>query len=185
MSQALANQSLSRASLRRPKPARTVLLRMAADERRAQRIRALKEGHPGVTWKQIADYVGVSERSALNWQATGEIGYPNAKRLAQFFRERGERISEEYVWRGDHEPPTNLLPMPNPEPSQPNIIEALLREILSRLDRLDELADQLVALEERFAQARREDLAHDMVVLRRIEEGLSEQRRQPPQEPPS
>src|SRR4051812_13463506 len=98
MNQALMKKNLSGASLRRPKPARSVLLRMAADERRAKRVDALKKAHPELTWKEIADHVGVSERSAHSWRATGEIGPKNARKLTAFFQSLGDQIPDDYIW---------------------------------------------------------------------------------------
>lgn len=70
---------------------------MAADEARADRIRQLKAEHPELTWRAIADHVGVSERAAVEWQKSGGIEYENAKKLAQLFPES----SADYIWRGD------------------------------------------------------------------------------------
>lgn len=184
MNQPLMKKNVTGASLRRSRPPRSVLLRMAADERRAKRIEALKRAHPEVTWKDIADYVGVSERSAHAWRATGGIDPKNARRLSQFFQSLGDRISDEYVYRGDHEDVPNLMDVFGSDQPQPSVIEGLLREVLSRLDKLDELADRLEALEKDFRQARREDAAHDLEVLQRIEAALPSQQRRPPQAPP-
>jgi hypothetical protein len=177
MSQALTKKNLSPASLRRPKPARTVLLRMAADERRAKRIRALWEEDPEVTWKQIADYVGVAERSAHQWAATGGISYPNAKKLAQFFIARGKNISEEYVWRGDREATPNLIDMPASEPPHEDNVEALLREVLSRLDELEQPEGRLAQIEEQLRLLRAERAADAAEALKRNEEVLDAIRR--------
>lgn len=62
-----------------------MLLRMAADQERADRIRALKQARPDLTWRRIADAVGVTERSATDWQVKGGISYENAKKLADVF----------------------------------------------------------------------------------------------------
>lgn len=177
MSQAITNKNLTRASLRRPKPARTVLLRMAADDRRAQRLRALKEEHPEVTWKEIADYVGVTERSAHQWAATGGISYPNAKKVARFFRERGDHISEEYVWRGDREATPNLIDMLGSEPPHDDNVEALLREVLSRLDELERPGGRLAQIEEQLRLLRAERAADAAEALKRNEEVLDAIRR--------
>lgn len=68
---------------------------MAADQERADRIRALKHGRPDLTWRRIADYVGVTERSATDWQSKGGISYENAKKLASLFE-----VDVDYIWRG-------------------------------------------------------------------------------------
>jgi hypothetical protein len=69
---------------------------MAADQERADRIRALKQGHPELTWQAIAERVGVSLRAAQSWQETGGIAYENAKRLAALW---GEDV--DYIMRGE------------------------------------------------------------------------------------
>lgn len=48
---------------------------MAADQERADRIRALKQGRPDLTWRRIADHVGVTERSATDWQTRRPARY--------------------------------------------------------------------------------------------------------------
>jgi hypothetical protein len=85
----------TRPSLRTPGGARSVLLRMAADQERADRIRALKQARPDLTWRRIADHVGVTERSATDWQTKGGIDYANAVKLAELFE-----VDVDYVWRG-------------------------------------------------------------------------------------
>lgn len=87
MSQALTARDFVNASSRAKRTARTLLLRVAADEARAERIRTLKQEHPEHTWQAIADYVGVSLRAAQAWQEAGGISYPNAKKLAQLWQE--------------------------------------------------------------------------------------------------
>lgn len=122
-----------RASLRRPRSARTVLLRMAADEQRAQRIKALKERHPELTWRYIGDKVGVTERAAAAWGQTGGIAWPNAKKLAAVFIEAGEDIDADYIWRG--------------EVSTPNLGE-VLGDGHGQLDRIEQLLTRLAADQE-------------------------------------
>lgn len=100
----LARKSLTSASLRQPRGARTVLLRMAADEERAERIRQLKTDHPGVTWASIAEAIGVKERSAVEWARTGGISYENAKRLAAHFS-----VDVDWLWRGGQPPTPDLI----------------------------------------------------------------------------
>lgn len=184
MSQPFMKKNLSGASLRRSRPPRSVLLRMAADERRAKRIEALKHAHPEVTWKDIADYVGVSERSAHAWRATGGIDPKNARRLTQFFQSLGDQITDDYVYRGDHEDVPNLMDVLGSDPPQPNVIEGLLREVLSRLDGLEQLAGRVGQLEERLDLLRGQQAASDAEALARHEEVLRAIRRRPRQEPP-
>lgn len=64
---------------------RTVLLRMAADQDRAARIKELKDSRPDLTWQAIADFVGVTMRAAQAWAEKGEIAYSNAEKLAELF----------------------------------------------------------------------------------------------------
>jgi hypothetical protein len=71
---------------------------MAADQERADRIRALKLERPDLTWRRIADYVGVTERSATDWQKKGGIDYANAEKLATLFE-----VDVDYIWRGPAE----------------------------------------------------------------------------------
>jgi hypothetical protein len=142
------------ASLRRRRDAHTVLIRMARDEARAERIRGLKGRYPDgdPSWAQIAQYVGVAERSAVAWQQTGEISRTNAIKLAQFFQEKGERIDDDYVWSG-------------PKPDTPNLLEVLNGDG----DRLDEAIGQLKQLVERQVLVERavEGLAREIAELRR------------------
>jgi hypothetical protein len=184
MSQALMKKNLTAASLRHRKPPRTVLLRMAADERRAKRIEALKQGHPEVTWKDIADYVGVSERSAHAWRATGGIDPKNARKLTQFFQGLGDRITDDYVYRGDHEDVPNLMDVFGSDPPQPNVIEELLRELISRIGRLEPLADRVAELEKELELLRGQLAASDVEATARHEEVLRAIQRPPQQERP-
>lgn len=85
----------SRGSLRGRETPRTVLLRMAADEARAERVRQLKQEHPELTWREIADHVGVTERSAMEWQRTGGMSYAHARRLAEVMN-----APVDWIWRG-------------------------------------------------------------------------------------
>jgi hypothetical protein len=146
------------ASLRRRMDAHTVLTRMARDKDRAERIRALKARYgKEVTWGEIAEYVGVVERSVLAWQATGEISRDNAFKLAQFFIERGEPISEEYVWRGADPTPLELVHGGRQEISQ----------------RYDELLGRLAQVEDQLRRLRAEMATADAEALKRNEQVLS------------
>jgi hypothetical protein len=96
---------------------------MAADQERAERIRALKQERPDLTWRRIADHVGVSERSATDWQRKGGMEYDNAKKLAELFE-----VDVDYIWRGTESA--------TPEPfanGNGSSVE----------DRLEQLADQI------------------------------------------
>lgn len=107
---------------RRRRTARTLLLRMAADQERADRIRALKADRPDLKWQYIADRVGVTMRAAQSWQEKGEISYANAKRLAELFE-----IDVDYIWRG--------------EPATPDLFGS--DSIEARLDRIEIAVTQL------------------------------------------
>lgn len=93
---------------------------MAADQERADRIRALKQERPDLTWRRIAEYVGVTERSATDWQRKGGMDFDNAKKLAALFE-----VDVDYIWRGTE---TNT---PSPFAGQD--------ELTDRLDRLEQL----------------------------------------------
>lgn len=141
-------------SLQGKRSARTVLLRMAADSDRAERIRALKAGRPDLTWRVIADYVGVSERAAIDWQKTGGIEYPNAKKLAELLN-----VEADWLWRGER-PAT-------PDPfagSQLNRIEEKVNRLLACLltpeqrrgfEELEALAAELAPAQESRRQHKR------------------------------
>jgi hypothetical protein len=90
-----------RPSLSTSRGARSVRLRMAADQERADRIRALKLDRPDLTWRRIADHVGVTERSAADWQVKGGIDYSNAEKLAELFE-----VDVDYIWRGSESTPS-------------------------------------------------------------------------------
>jgi hypothetical protein len=129
MNQDLRNKNFSPGSLRRDRSARTVLLRMARDDARAARIRALyeevkDERGDEITWRLIADACGVSERAAAAWPKTGGIAYENAKKLAAFFRTLGKSVDVDYIWRG-------------PEVQTPDLIGAMHDGNSAQLDRIE------------------------------------------------
>jgi len=102
MNQPIRKNHYSRASLQRPRTARTVLLRMAADEDRATRVRELYETRkaedPRFTWRGIAEHVGVSERAAHAWGKTGGINPEHLPKLAEILQ-----ADQDYIWRGPRE----------------------------------------------------------------------------------
>jgi transcriptional regulator with XRE-family HTH domain len=104
---------------------------MAADQERADRIRALKQARPDLTWRRIADAVGVTERSATDWQKKGGIDYDNAKKLAEVFE-----VEVDYIWRG----PSADERAPSPFAGQDAV-----------MDRLDAIDAQLEAQAEAIA----------------------------------
>lgn len=120
--QAFRKDNLRPVSLRTSGGARTVLLRMAADQERADRIRALKLGRPDLTWRRIAEHVGVTERSATDWGKKGGMEYENAVKLAALFE-----VDVDYLWRG------TAGPTPDPFETQLDRLERNQGEILARL----------------------------------------------------
>lgn len=143
-------------SLRTPRSARTVLLRMAADEARAQRIRALKERHPELTWRYIAEACGVTERAAVAWGRTGGIAYPNVKKLATLFISAGENIDADYLWRGDlaaeaepSVPDTNNVPQLDRIEAKLDALFGALADGATQPDALERLQAAFAALPQR------------------------------------
>lgn len=150
MSQPFMKNPSRRASLRGQKPAHTVLLRMAADEARAERIRTLRI-ETGLKWRELAAYVGVSERSAHQWGATGAISHPNAVKLTELFREHGAKVEDDYVWRGHR-------------PSTPKLMN-MLSNGENQLDRIESKLDALIRL---FAGVEDTDQQTAIAALRRL-----------------
>jgi len=93
---------------------------MAADQARAQRVRQLKDEHPELTWRQIAEHIGVAERSAVAWAKTGGMEYANAKKFAELMG-----ASVDWLWRGEE-------PL---DETQLDRIEAKLDQALEMLQR--------------------------------------------------
>lgn len=125
MSQALTRSRYTRASLRGRQDAHTVLYRMALDEARATRVREQKEQHPDLTWAQIAEKVGVTERSAIDWQKTGGISYENCKKLAKVFG-----VDKDWLWSGAEQGTPDLMGVFSNDASQLDRIEAMLTALL-------------------------------------------------------
>lgn len=138
------------ASLRQPGSARTVLLRMAADQERADRIRALKLERPDLTWRRIADYVGVSERAASDWQKKGGIEYDNAKKLAALFE-----VDVDYVWRGSPQQAPDLFPAPAIERELAAVLADIKAQLAEQTRVLDEIKAHAAAAERMLAEQRR------------------------------
>lgn len=143
-----------------------MLLRMAADQERADRIRALKLERPDLTWRRIADYVGVAERSATDWQKKGGIDYDNAKKLAALFE-----VDVDYIWRG----PIESERAPSPFAGQDAIAERLAaieervtdqlaehaRRVENLLTRQGEILDRIEQATERTGAAGYEGRSDD------------------------
>jgi len=126
MSQALTKKKFVPGSLRGPRTPRTLLLRMAADDARAARIRETwvtrkAENPKKYTWAKIAEHVGTTERAAQEWQRTGGIDYDNARKLAKYFS-----VDFDWLWRG---PKDEAAATPDPFDSD---------------DRLDEIKAQVI-----------------------------------------
>lgn len=138
MSQVITKRNRTPGSLSRHEAARTVLLRMAFDQSRAERIHQLKQEHPELTWAQIAEKVGVTERSALDWQKTGGISHDNCKKLAKVFG-----VDPSWLWSGDERPA-----------GTPDLLGALhgngdqLAVLNDKLDRILEILEPLAAEQE-------------------------------------
>lgn len=127
-SQPIARQTFVSASSSRRRNARTVLLRMARDQERADRIRALKQEHPETTWQAIADHCRVSLRAAQMWQEKGGIEYDNAQKLAELWK-----VETDYIWRGEPVTPP-LMENLRGDGQQLDRIEALLERIATQLE---------------------------------------------------
>jgi hypothetical protein len=134
MSQALLNHNVTRGSLRGREAARSVLLRMAIESDRAERVRQLKADRPDLTWARIAEVVGVKERSVVEWQKTGGMDYGNAKKFAELMG-----VSIEWLWSGSEAPARNgSKPAASAhEADRLQRIEEKLDAITRRLDDLD------------------------------------------------
>lgn len=119
-------------SLKRARSPRTVLLRMAADAERAQRLKAIKAERPDLTWPQVAEAVAVSERSVAAWAKDGQMSYGNAKKLALFLG-----VDLDWLWRG-------------PQAESPDLMTALgapgsIERLEERLERIEKALDELLA----------------------------------------
>lgn len=137
------------ASLRGSRSARSVLLRMAADQDRAERIRKLKSDNPGLTWRAIADHVGVTERAAADWAKSGGIAYDNAKKLAELLE-----VDPDYIWRGNLNVPDPFVrPASNDDlagtreefHARVDYVETLLGDLADRIDRNERLLVAILA----------------------------------------
>jgi hypothetical protein len=103
MSQAFTKKKFVPGSLRGQRSPHTLLLRMAADQDRADRIRETwlerkAEDPKTYTWARIAAFVGRTERAAQEWQKTGGIDYDNAVKLAEYLN-----VDFDWLWRGPKE----------------------------------------------------------------------------------
>lgn len=152
------NEKFVPGTSRKQRTARTLLLRMAADEERAARIRQLKKDNPGLKWQQIADHVGVTQRAAQSWQEKGEISYANAKKLAQLFD-----VTPDYILRG-----VEITQTP-----------PLLEQFAGNGNHLERIADALASIDERLenlecALKQRGDGEIPAIVAQTIRESVEE-----------
>jgi hypothetical protein len=151
--QALKKKKLANTSLKRRRTPRTVLLRMAADADRAERIRSLKEANPQVRWRMVADYVGVTDRSVADWASKGAMSYDHAKKLAEFFK-----VDLDWLWRGPEQQSPDLMTALSEDGPQSQLddIQRKLDELLTRLpSALDDRAGVEAETEERARQSER------------------------------
>jgi hypothetical protein len=122
---------------------------MAADQERADRIRALKQDRPDLTWRRIADHVGVTERSATDWQSKGGISYENAGKLAALFE-----VDVDYIWRGPSQ--ADRAPSPFAAQDMQGDLAGILERIEAQLDEQNEVLDRIEKAVESERQARAE-----------------------------
>lgn len=132
MNHNIQTKRFTTASLRRDRSAHTVLLRMAQDADRAERIKALKADRPDLTWGQLAEAVNVSERSVLGWAQKGTISYANAKKLAAFLK-----VDADWIWSGRTGESPNLMAVLDAGSDD------RLGRIEAKLDALSQAVDQI------------------------------------------
>lgn len=95
----------------------------------AERLRALKKIARGVTFKDIADAAGVTERQAQRWFAgDGDIGPASLKKLAKFFGTTQDYIEYGRLQRGVPDPFAG-----DPVRAQLTRIEIALSDLVDRL----------------------------------------------------
>lgn len=127
--QPVRKKNLMAASLRDYPDARSVLLRMAQDAERARRIRKLKGLRPALKWRQVAEAVGVAERTVASWAAKGQIGYENCEKLADFFG-----VDRDWLFSGRRKDAADSATLPDVD-----------QDALSRLASIERKLDQLMA----------------------------------------
>lgn len=135
-SQPSRKKNLMATSLKRARSPHSLLLRMAADAERAQRLKMIKDERPDLTWPQVADAVGVSERSVAAWAKDGQMSYGNAKKLALFLG-----VGLDWLWRG-------------PQPESPDLMSALTTpgDLAQRLDQIDERGQRIEGMLEQLLE---------------------------------
>lgn len=152
--QDLGKKNFSSASLRGSRSAHTVLLRMAADAERAERIRQIKANRPDLTWRRMAEAVGVTERSANDWGKKGSISYENSKKLAAFLD-----VDADWLWSGPRESADSVDDQS--WSTRFDAIEAKLDELLSRLPESDPLEELEQELQDAALEREQQDAGTD------------------------
>lgn len=136
MSQDLMKTNFMKPSLWGADAPRTVLLRMAANKERADRLRLLKAETPGVTWRQVAEHCAVVERSVYGWLRSGAMEYENAVKAAEFFTAHGRPTRPRWLYFGEQASPDLMesLAVEEHETTGARLarIEAMLVELLAR-----------------------------------------------------
>jgi hypothetical protein len=145
MNQNIMNRRYSPRSLQGRGGAHSVLLRMAENEERAARIADLKERQPLLTWKKIADKVGVSERSTHAWRKTGAISPENAAVLADIFD-----VDFDYLWFGPKPGTPELFVDRRNTPKSPVAVDRLDGELADRIDRMDDTLQEVAGASRTF-----------------------------------
>jgi DNA-binding transcriptional MerR regulator len=161
------NRRYSPRSLQGRGGAHSVLLRMAENEERAARIADLKERQPLLTWKKIADKVGVSERSTHAWRKTGAISPENAAVLADILD-----VDFDYLWFGPKPGTPEMFVDRRNTPKSPVVVDRLDGPLEDRISSIeDTLADITTLLREARSEQDRisELLARQSQVLEHIE----------------
>lgn len=137
-------------SLQGRHPARTVLVEMAKDQARAERIRDVvkqrKASDPTFTTAWIAEQLGVDPRSIGYWKSVGAISRDNSDKLADL-----AGVDRVWLWLGRKEAdPPDLLDVLNGDgPSgQVEDVRAEFREHVKTMNsKLDEILEKLAAAE--------------------------------------
>jgi hypothetical protein len=161
------NRRYSPRSLQGRGGAHSVLLRMAENEERAARIADLKERQPLLTWKKIADKVGVSERSTHAWRKTGAISPENAAVLADIFD-----VDFDYLWFGPKPGTPEMFVDRRNTPKSPVAVDRLDGEVADRIDRMDDTLQEVRrSLENLHVQ--REGFLHLLAAQQRVLEAIA------------
>jgi hypothetical protein len=141
---------------------------MAENEERAARIADLKERQPLLTWKKIADKVGVSERSTHVWRKTGAISPENAAVLAEIFD-----VDFDYLWFGPKPGTPEMFVDRRNTPKSPVAVDRLGGELEQRIAAIEgTLAGMAFELER--AAAERQEVIALVREARMVQDGFSD-----------